>query len=102
VSPGRTVKISVPVANTGERAGDLVVPVYAAQPTSTVLAPPKRLIGFTTVHLEPGQRTTATLRVPVSRLAVTGGDIDGAGPRRVAPGAYQIVVGEDTASFTVH
>ena len=96
-----TITVSVPVANTGDRAGDLVVPVYAAQPTSDVLAPAKRLVGFTRVSLAAGEEKTVHIAVPVSRLAVTGGDIDGSGARRVAPGAYQIVVGDQTVAFTV-
>lgn len=101
VGPRGTLKVSVPVANTGQRDGDLVVPVYAAQPTSSVLAPPKRLVGFARARLDAGERKTAHIDVPVWLLAVTGGDVDGAGPRRVAPGSYQIVVGDEKASFMV-
>jgi hypothetical protein len=38
---------------------------------------------------------------PVSRLAVTTGDIDAAGRRAVEPGAYQVQVEDLTAHFTV-
>ncbi|MGH3469716.1 MAG: glycoside hydrolase family 3 N-terminal domain-containing protein, partial [Thermocrispum sp.] len=58
VSPRDTVRVKVPVSNSGKRAGVLVVPVYAAQPVSDVVAPPKRLVGFTRVKLYAGERRT--------------------------------------------
>jgi hypothetical protein len=38
---------------------------------------------------------------PVSELAVTRGDIDGAGEPRVETGSYQVQVGSMNADFTV-
>src|SRR6266545_918698 len=102
VRPGDPVGLTVTVANTGSRAGDLVVPVYASQPVSTVLVPPKRLVAFTRVALDAGQTRTVHLSFPASRLAVTPGDVNGAGTPRVQPGPYVLVAGDSTAPFTVH
>lgn len=96
-----TISLKVGVSNTGDRAGDLVVPVYVSQPTSDVLAPPTKLVAFTRVHLAAGQSTTVTLKVPPNRLAVTQGDIDGSGPQQVAPGAYVFTAGSVTTTVTV-
>ena len=94
--------MDVRVANTGGRAGDLVVPVYVGQPvTRGVLAPPKRLVAFTRVGLAPGESRTVHLTVPVSLLAVTPGDIDGAGTPRVAPGDYVFSAGDSTSTVTL-
>jgi beta-glucosidase len=101
VRPGDTVGLDVTVANTGSRAGDLVVPVYASQPVSAVLVPPKRLVAFTRVTLAAGQTRTVHLTFPASRLAVTPGDVNGAGPARVEAGSYQLSAGDSTAAFTV-
>lgn len=101
VGPKRTLTVTVPVSNTGKRDGVLVVPVYAARPSSDVLFPDKQLVGYTRVALKAGQSKQVEVEVPVSRLAVTSGDITGQGPKKVAPGAYQIVVGEKKADFTV-
>jgi beta-glucosidase len=98
---GHSLTIDVAVANTGGRAGDLVVPVYVSQPVSTVLVPPKRLVGFTRVSLAAGASTTVRLIVPVSRLAVTTGDVTGTGPQRVEPGQYVFTAGTATASLTL-
>ncbi|CAG6398122.1 glycoside hydrolase family 3 C-terminal domain-containing protein [Streptomyces cocklensis] len=96
-----TISLKVGVANTGDRAGDLVVPVYVSQPTSDVLAPPTKLVAFTKVHLAAGQSTTVTVKVPPNRLAVTPGDIDGSGRQQVARGAYVFTAGTQTTTVTV-
>jgi beta-glucosidase len=101
VRPGDTVGLDVTVANTGSRAGDLIVPVYVSQPTSPVLVPAKRLVAFTRVTLAAGQSRTVHLTFPASRLAVTPGDVNGAGPARVQTGSYQLSAGDSTATFTV-
>jgi len=103
VSRRGTATATFTVANTGSRAGTQVVPVYVHQPVSRgrIVAPPKRLVGFARVELEAGK--SAVVRVPfaVAQLAVTVGDIDGAGRRDVQPGAYQVQVEDLSADFTV-
>jgi beta-glucosidase len=98
---GDSIEVAVQVANTGGQGGDLVVPVYVSQPVSTVLVPPKRLVAFTRVNLSAGASRTVRLSVPLSRLAVTTGDVIGAGPQRVEPGTYQFSAGTATASLTL-
>jgi beta-glucosidase len=101
VSRRGTVTATFTVANTGSRAGTEVVPVYVHQPVSDVVAPPKRLVGFTRVDLDAGESRVVHVSFPVSELAVTPGDIDGTGRRRVEPGSYQVQVGTLTADFSV-
>ena len=96
-----TVKLAVHVTNSGDRAGDLVVPLYVSQPSSDVLSPSRKLVAFTKVHLAAGRSTTVTLQVPPSRLAVTPGDIDGSGPQQVARGDYVFTVGTQSTTVTV-
>ncbi|MEU1313458.1 glycoside hydrolase family 3 N-terminal domain-containing protein [Streptomyces cinnamoneus] len=101
VPAGREVGMTVRVSNTGARDGDLVLPVYASRPVSGVLAPPRKLVAFTTVRLGAGQSRTVRLTVPASALAVTPGDLDGAGPPHVEQGAYVLTAGERTAALDV-
>jgi beta-glucosidase len=101
---GRTrdlIKATVTVANTGSRAGDLVVPLYLGQPVANPLAPPKRLVAYTRVTLNPGESRVINMQFPVSLLAVTPGDINGDGAQRVLPGDYQLIAGTSTATFTI-
>jgi beta-glucosidase len=96
-----TVEVSVTVTNTGTRAGTQVVPVYVRQPVSDVVVPPRRLVGFTRVTVDPGQSTVVKVAFPVSVLAVTPGDLDGTGRPQVEPGGYQVQVDAMTANFTI-
>ncbi len=102
VSGHSIVKVSVKVANTGGADGDMVVPVFAQQPVSRILVPPNRLVAYTRVSLKAGQSATVSLSFPLSRLAVTQGDINGSSTRSVIPGLYKIVAGGKSADLTVH
>jgi beta-glucosidase len=101
VSPNGTVTASFTVSNTGSRAGTDVVPVYVHQPVSAVVVPPRRLVAFTRVTLDPGQSQSVQVSFPVSELAVTPGDIDGTAPPQVESGAYQVQVDSLSANFTI-
>lgn len=87
------VTVTVKVADTGARAGDLVVPVYVSQPVSNPLVPAKRLVGFTRVHLTPGAQTDAKVTIPLSRLAITQGDVDSSAAPTVEHGPYVFTSG---------
>jgi beta-glucosidase len=101
VSSRGTVTARFTVANTGHRAGANVVPVYVHQPVSDVVAPDRRLVGFTRVKLAAGESRTVQVSFPVSRLAVTPADINGDGVPRVETGDYELRVDTMTAPFTV-
>ncbi|MFG2196564.1 glycoside hydrolase family 3 N-terminal domain-containing protein [Streptomyces sp. NPDC048639] len=101
VAPGDAVRLKVTVSNTGRRGGELVVPVYVSRPVSDVLAPARKLAAFTRVALKAGQSRTVAMTVPARVLAVTPGDIDGAGTPRVERGAYEFTAGGRTAEVTV-
>ncbi len=101
VSAKGTVAVTFTVTNTGTRAGTNVVPVYVHRPVSDVVAPNRRLVAFARVSLNAGEATTVRLSFPVSRLAVTPADINGAGTPAVEPGGYEVRVDNLTAAFTV-
>ena len=102
VSRNGTATATFTVANTGSRDGATVVPVYVHQPVSDIVVPPHRLVGWARVELAAGQSQTVHVSFPTSALAVTAGDINGDGPRRVEPGDYQVEVGSQSAAFSIH
>jgi beta-glucosidase len=53
------------------------------------------------VNLAAGESRGVHVTFPVSELAVTPGDIDGAGRTKVESGLYQVQVGSMNADFTV-
>jgi len=69
VAAGGTVKVSVPVTNTGRDTADEVVQLYTHQRTSRVKQPVKQLRGFEKVRLAPGQTKTVTFTVRAADLA---------------------------------
>jgi beta-glucosidase len=96
-----TIQATVDVTNTGSIAGDDIVEAFAAQPVSAVLVPPKRLASFSRVHLKAGETKTVVLSFSTQNLAVVQGDVDASGPLTVEPGAYQLMVGNQTTNFTI-
>jgi beta-glucosidase len=83
------VKVTFTVSNTGTRAGAEIAEVYAALPASTQ-EPPKRLIGFTKVKLEPKEKKTVTVEVDPKYLSIFDEQKDG---WTLVPGDYTIMVG---------
>jgi beta-glucosidase len=98
VSRKGTVNATFTVTNTGSRSGTDIVPVYVAQPVSSVVVPPQRLVGFTRVTLAAGQSRTVTVSFPVSKLGETQGDINASGPPSVEPGSYIVQIDQNTTT----
>src|ERR1700760_1067530 len=61
VSRHGTETATFTVTNTGTRSGTDIVPVYVAQPVSSVIVPPQRLVGFARVTLAGGQSRTVSV-----------------------------------------
>src|SRR6185295_4197763 len=87
VSSHGTATATFTVTNTGLHSGTDIVPVYVAQPVSSVVVPPQRVVGFTRVTLGAGQSKTVDVQLPVPPLAQTQGAITAPAPPTVAPGA---------------
>jgi len=98
-----TVELSVDVTNDGSVAADRVVVAfgereYAPGPEQL---PRQSVVGFDRVRLEPGEQRTVTVPCSIGALATVGGDVTGRGERTVAPGAYDLRVGDWTTTLTV-
>ena len=89
VAPSQSTNVTFTVKNVGERAGDEVAEVYAALPANAA-EPPKRLVGFSKVHLDPGQSKEVTVTVPAKYLSI----FDEQQNRwQLVPGSYTFLVG---------
>jgi beta-glucosidase len=77
------------VKNTGNRAGDEIAQVYASLPEAAH-EPPKRLVGWSKIHLEPGESKQVTVEIPAKYLSIFD---DSANVWKVVPGAYKFLVG---------
>ena len=95
VTPGETVRLSFTVKNTGKRAGAEVAEVYASLPESAG-EPPKRLVGWSKVKLNPGESKDVTVEVEPLFLSIF--NVEQKGWQRV-PGDYTFLVGGSSQSL---
>ena len=111
VSQHGTATATFTVSNTGSVSGTDIVPIYVAQPVSSVVVPPQRLVGFTRVTLAAGQSKTVQVQFPVSTLGESQGDINADAPPTVEPGNYIVQLDKNdttpydvavSAPFTIH
>jgi len=89
VTPGEKVKVSFTLTNAGARAGAEIAEVYAALPASTQ-EPPKRLVGWSKVQLNAGEKKTVEVEVDPKYLSIFDEAKDG---WTLVPGDYTIMVG---------
>ncbi|HSX56160.1 MAG TPA: glycoside hydrolase family 3 C-terminal domain-containing protein [Sphingomonas sp.] len=87
VKAGQPVTLKVEVRNSGARAGDEVVQLYAARAVPG--APVRSLWGFQRVSLKPGEAKTLSFTVDAKAMSVVGTD----GNRVVEPGKVDLWVG---------
>ena len=96
VSGASPITVRVAVTNTGRRRGAEVPQVYIGFPDG-VGEPPKRLVAFEKVWLEPGQRKVVSMVIDPAATHHPLGVWDDAAKRwRVPPGRYVITVGNSS------
>jgi beta-glucosidase len=93
VTVGASVEVSFSLRNTGKRAGQEVAQVYLSLPASAN-EPPKRLIGWEKVDLQPGESKFVTLKIDPIYLSI----FDTANDRwSIVPGEYKVMAGPSSA-----
>jgi beta-glucosidase len=91
------IVVRLTVENTGARRGAEVPQVYLELPRTTG-EPPRRLVGFQKVWLDPGEKRTVSIVVDPSSASHPLGYWDGrAGEWRIAEGEYRVHVGTSSA-----
>jgi beta-glucosidase len=94
--------VSVTLANNGDCRGREVVQLYARDPEPALPRPPRELVGFESVALDPGERRTVSVDVDDRAFAYYD---ETERDWTVDPGAYTLVVGrssrETVAELTV-
>jgi beta-glucosidase len=95
VHPGKETIVTFMMKNTGSRAGDEIAQVYAALPASAG-EPPKRLVGFSKIHLNPGESREVTVKVPAEYLSIYGENPVG---WKLVPGSYPFMAGPSSADL---
>ncbi|VXB47453.1 Periplasmic beta-glucosidase [Microbacterium sp. 8M] len=86
---GDTLVAEVTVANTGSRPVRETVQAYVRDVVTSASWADKELKAYRQVDLAPGEAAQVRLEVPVADCTI----VDGAGVRRVEPGAFELLVG---------
>jgi beta-glucosidase len=95
VTPGKNVRVNFTVTNTGNRAGAEIAQVYAALPAAAE-EPPKRLVGWSKVKLNPGESKEVTVEVDRQYLSIFKVDQN---RWQLIPGEYEFLVGESSQTL---
>jgi beta-glucosidase len=97
----KPIVVELTVRNTGKRRGAEVPQVYVSLPSSTG-EPPKRLVGFEKVWLDPGARRRVRIVVDPAAANHPLGVWDAASQKWVIPdGAYRVQVGRSAADVAL-
>jgi beta-glucosidase len=89
VTPGKETAVTFTVKNTGGRAGMEIAEVYTAFPVRAG-EPPKRLVGWSKVHLNPGESSQVNVIVDPKYLSIYDESLNG---WKLVPGEYSFLVG---------
>jgi beta-glucosidase len=91
------VVVSVEVTNTGRRAGDEVVQLYARDEAASVARPVLELRGFRRVGLAPGECRVISFRLAAEQFVYTGADYR----RVIEAGRITLFAGTSSADLTL-
>ena len=93
---GDSLRVSVTVTNTGQRAGHKAVDLYVSDLYASLSPAAKKLKRFGKVHLEAGQSETIGFELHEDDLSFVNLDLQ----RVVEPGEFRVSVGELSQTFT--
>jgi beta-glucosidase len=97
VEPGKKVRITFTVRNTGNRDGAEIAEVYAVLPPNAD-EPPKRLVGWSKVKLGAGESREVTVEIDPQYLSIFNTDQDA---WQLLPGEYSFLVGGSSQSLSL-
>jgi beta-glucosidase len=90
-----SVSVTVPVRNTGSRAGDETVQIYVHQQVGSVTRPIKELKAFRRVTLQPGETKILSFTLTPASFRMWNIDMH----RVVEPGDFDIMVGPNSVDL---
>jgi beta-glucosidase len=97
VAEGESPVVTFTITNTGKRAGAEIAEVYAMLPEAAQ-EPPKRLVGFDKVMLQPGESREVSITIDPLYLSVYD---EATGKMKVVAGDYTFAVGGSSQALTL-
>jgi beta-glucosidase len=98
VTPGNPALIGFTIKNSGSRAGAEIAQIYASLPASAG-EPPKRLVGWNKVQLDPGESKYIQVSVDPQYLSVWN---EAESNWKLVPGEYTFMVGGSSKDLPLH
>jgi beta-glucosidase len=89
VQPGPSTTVTFTVQNTGSRTGSEIAEIYAALPPDAG-EPPKRLVGWSKVALQPGESKQLSVSIDPKYLSIFD---EQSNAWKLLPGMYRFMVG---------
>jgi beta-glucosidase len=89
---GDTIKVSVPIRNTGNFDGEEIAQLYIRDMVASLTRPVKELKAFKKISLPRGEETTVQFEITVEDLKFINGDLDYV----AEPGVFKVLVGPDS------
>lgn len=96
INPNGKIRVTVTLANTGDREGAEVVQLYVCELNPSVVRPVKELKGFKKVNLKPNGKTEVAFDVNYQDLAYWN---DKTHKWTVKPGQFKILLGSSSADI---
>ena len=96
-APEGSLTVTVPVTNTGSRAGAEVVQLYVSDLKSSLPRPVRELKGFQKVFLQPGETQNVTLTITTEALSYYD---DAKQMWAIEPGEFDVFVGNASDNLT--
>ncbi|MDR3350417.1 MAG: glycoside hydrolase family 3 C-terminal domain-containing protein [Prevotellaceae bacterium] len=96
ITAGEAVTITLPVKNTGTRAGAEVVQLYISDKKASLPRPVKELKGFKKIRLNAGEAQTVTFTIDHSALHFYD---DAKGAWTAEPGEFEALIGASSADI---
>ena len=91
ITAAENAQVSLEVANTGTRAGDVVVQLYIRDEVASVARPWKQLQGFARINLKPGESRRVEFEVGREQLCF----FNQSGEWVVEPGEFTLIIGRN-------
>ena len=88
-----TIEIQLDVAIIGDRPGTDTIQIYSRDVQSSIVRPPKELVGFEKVFLKPNERKTVSIQVRLRDLAFY--DV-ASHDWKVEPGEFELKIGRSS------
>ncbi|MBQ7574225.1 MAG: glycoside hydrolase family 3 C-terminal domain-containing protein [Clostridia bacterium] len=88
------LEASVEVTNTGDCFGEEIVELYVRDLVGSMVRPVRELKGFDKIGLNPGEKKTVVIKVPIKNLGFHNQKMEYV----VEPGKFMLYVGPDSAS----